>query len=391
MNYLLQAYACSPYKGGEYAVSWGWVRHLDERLNDGDILYVASLTLRKEDVVNYNLKHVVLLEIKGIKKYGFLNYNSLFYRIWQCKAYKEIRKKNIKIDVIHIYSLSDYRQMGVCYKHKKSFKIFGPVGGGQVTPKSLKEYDTKQGWIREMINFYINHNPFYINRLNRFDKVYVCNYETKRNIPKSVILPDVPLNDRFSNLNIKEKKMKQNDTIRLLFVGRLINKKGVLLLLDVIEQMDKDINFSVDIFGDGEQKNIIEKSIYEKKLENIVNMRGSVPYDEIEDAYINSDVFILPSLRESGGSVLVEAMAHKLPIVALDMAFARILNEKQCGLFIDVNQSEDKIIKDMADSIEKLIHEPELRKRYGENGYAYVNKELNWKYMINEVYGQWVK
>ena len=95
MNYLLQAYACSPYKGGEYAVSWGWVRHLDERLNDGDILYVASLTLRKEDVVKYNLKHVVLLEIKGLEKYGFLNYNSIFYRIWQCKAYKELRKKNI--------------------------------------------------------------------------------------------------------------------------------------------------------------------------------------------------------------------------------------------------------------------------------------------------------
>lgn len=390
MNYLLQAYACSPYKGGEYAVSWGWVRHLDERLNDGDILYVASLTLRKEDVVKYNLKHVVLLEIKGLEKYGFLNYNSIFYRIWQCKAYKELRKKKIEIDVIHIYSLSDYRQMGIWYKHKKSFKIFGPVGGGQVTPKSLKEYDTKQGWIREMINFYINHNPFYINHLNRFNKIYACNYETQRNIPKAVVLPDVPLNDRFFNLNIKEKKEK-NETIRLLFVGRLINKKGVLLFLDVIEQLDKSMNFSVDIFGDGEQKNILEKSIYEKKLQNVVHMRGSVPYDEIEEAYINSDVFILPSLRESGGSVLVEAMAHKLPIVALDMAFARILNEKQCGLFIDVNQSKDKIIKDMANLIEQLIREPELRKKYGENGYSYVNKELNWKYMINEVYGRWIK
>ena len=90
--------------------------------------------------------------------------------------------------------------------------------------KSLKEYDTKQGWIREMINFYINHNPFYINHLNRFNKIYACNYETQRNIPKAVVLPDVPLNDRFFNLNIKEKKEK-NETIRLLFVGRLINKK----------------------------------------------------------------------------------------------------------------------------------------------------------------------
>ena len=199
----------------------------------------------------------------------------------------------------------------------------------------------------------------------------------------------------FASLSTREttrkEKKEKNETIRLLFVGRLINKKGVLLFLDVIEQLDKSMNFSVDIFGDGEQKNIIEKSIYEKKLQNVVHMRGSVPYDEIEEAYINSDVFILPSLRESGGSVLVEAMAHKLPIVALDMAFARILNEKQCGLFIDVNQSKDKIIKDMANLIEQLIREPELRKKYGENGYSYVNKELNWKYMINEVYGRWIK
>ena len=45
----------------------------------------------------------------------------------------------------------------------------------------------------------------------------------------------------------------------------------------------------------------------------------------------------------------------------------------------------------MANLIEQLIREPELRKKYGENGYSYVNKELNWKYMINEVYGQWIK
>ena len=45
----------------------------------------------------------------------------------------------------------------------------------------------------------------------------------------------------------------------------------------------------------------------------------------------------------------------------------------------------------MANLIEQLIREPELRKEYGENGYSYVNKELNWKYMINEVYGRWIK
>lgn len=46
MNILLQAYACAPDKGGEFAVSWGWLSHLNATLAIGDWIYVVSDTLK---------------------------------------------------------------------------------------------------------------------------------------------------------------------------------------------------------------------------------------------------------------------------------------------------------------------------------------------------------
>ena len=170
----------------------------------------------------------------------------------------------------------------------------------------------------------------------------------------------------------------------------MLNKKGVLFLLDIIEVLDRNLNFIVDIYGDGEQKREIENTIVKKKLQDVINIKGNVQYSKISDAYSSADIFVLPSLRESGGSVLVEAMAHGLPIVALDMAFATILKERKCGLFVDTSQEKENIIKEMAFSLEKLILDENLRTYYGTNGFNYVNNELNWEKMIKKVYGQWL-
>ena len=138
MNYLIQAYACSPYKGGEYAVSWGWITHLDRKIKDGDLIYVVSLTLTEKDIIDFGLKHVRLISISGMKKWNFLNYNTLYYRIWQNKAYWTVKKREIRIDVCHVYSLSDFRQPGDWWKFKNCKTILGPVGGDRFAPSNSK-------------------------------------------------------------------------------------------------------------------------------------------------------------------------------------------------------------------------------------------------------------
>lgn len=387
MNYLIQAYACSPYKGGEYAVSWGWITHLDRKIKDGDLIYVVSLTLTEKDIIDFGLKHVRLISISGMKKWSFLNYNALYYRIWQNKAYWTVKKREIRIDVCHVYSLSDFRQPGDWWKFKNCKTILGPVGGGQICPVELKEYDDKSGILRTIINLTQTHNPFFKSKISKFYKVYSCNRETESCLNTGKILPDVPLNNKFANLKIEK---KDNDVVTIISVGRLINKKGLLLLLDVLSILNTEVKWECLIYGDGDQKEIINKKIIQLNLQDKIKIMGNVQYNLISDVYKAADIFVLPSLRESGGSVLIEAMAHKLPIVALKMALADILSEHNVGLFVNTNQRKENILQEFADKIKRFVEDKELRNLCGKNAYEYVNSELNWDKMIDEVYGEWI-
>jgi glycosyltransferase involved in cell wall biosynthesis len=315
-----------------------------------------------------------------------LNFNQIYQKIWQEKAYRTVLKKNIDIDVVHVYSLSDFRQPGKWYKLKNAYCILGPVGGGQICPPALKRYDDIKGRIREFVNIIYKYNPIYKRKIEKYDKVYTCNKETQEYLKKSKRMPDVPLNDNFRNLKINN---RNNSVITILFIGRLIKKKGVLFLLDALEFLERDhVPYQLFIYGDGEEKENIKNTVIAKKLSKKVFIKGKAPYKEMSKIYRRGDIFVLPSLRESGGSVLVEAMAHKLPVVALDMALSRLLNEKECGLFVDIHQNKEAILRQFADMLKSLIQQPELRNYYGENGYRYVNAELTWENMIQEVYGK---
>lgn len=384
MIYLIQAYACSPYKGGEYAVSWGWITHLDNRCGDEDQILVMSITLSEKDIKDFNLRHVRLLPIHGMERWEFLNYNALYYRIWQRKAYRMVKTNKIKPDVCHLYSLSDFRQPGDWWKLECK-TIFGPVGGGQTCPKSLQGYDEISSRIRSAINFICMHSPVFKHKIAKFDEVYPCNFETQAILKRGAVLPDVPLNDRFANLEISK---HISDPVTILSVGRLINKKGILLLLDVLSILDTPVKWQCLIYGEGEERERINERINTLALSDRVKLMGAIEYNNISEVYRKADVFVLPSLRESGGSVLIEAAAHALPIVALKMSLAEILSRNKAGLFVNTNQSKAKIIDEFAKKIKELIENEGLRQLYGKNGYEYVNSELNWEKMISEVYGE---
>lgn len=387
MNYLIQAYACSPYRGGEYAVSWGWITHLDKKVQDNDRIYVVSLTLTEKEITDFHLKHVQLVPISGMDRWKFLNYNAVYYRIWQRRAYSIIKRKKINLDVCHVYSLSDFRHPGDWWKLKKCKCIFGPVGGGQECSRALEKYDDKSGKLRAIVNMMQIHNPIFKLKVAKFYKVYACNRETLACLGTGSILPDVPLNDQFSNLIFDK---KENEVVTIISVGRLINKKGLILLLDVLALLDTQVKWECLIYGDGDQKEIIRRKIMELNLQDKVKIMGRIRYNVISEVYKNADIFILPSLRESGGSVLIEAMAHKLPLVALKMSLADVISEYNVGLFVNINQDKLSILKEFSHKIKRLIESQALRNECGENGYKYVNSELNWNRMIAEVYGEWI-
>ena len=136
----------------------------------------------------------------------------------------------------------------------------------------------------------------------------------------------------------------------------------------------------------GNLSDTISQLIDEYELNDYVNMVGEIRHDKMVSYYYNADVFVMPSLRETGGTVLIEAMAYGLPIVAFDTSFCTQLKRHKCGIFVETNQTIDKIKADFCSALVELSGNRQLCYELGKNGYRYANEELTWEKKYNLIF-----
>ncbi len=397
---LLSSYSVNPYHGSEDGIGWNWTLQAAKHFNaPGDKIYLVTKKVNEADTRKGieelgldNVKLVISDTPDWLNWYREHNsaFHHLYYILWQAYAYHWAKSSGIDFDIIHHVTMVDFRIPGFMWKFRKPYTIFGPVGGGQSTPAALKNYEKSKAVekFRESINKACSHLPYYRKAIKRFNRVFAINKETEAYMSKALgtsctRLTELALAKEFKGLDIKK---TEGDTVKLMYLGRLIEKKGLMLLLDVINSMDKALPFTLDIYGDGPLVDSMRAYISEHNLSDKVIMRGAVEHTQVSLAYRNADVFIMPSLRETSGNVLVEAMAHKLPVVALDMSVCSNFKQYDCGSFVNVNQDKERIIDEFADKLTELINAPEKRSSLGENGYRFVNSELSWDKKFETVY-----
>ena len=397
MNYLISAYSVNPYKGSEDSIGWNWVLQYEKNYKKGDRMILLTKKFNEKDtrrgLKEFNIQHVELIIVDVPDALNWFRekhsaFHHMYYILWQHWAWLWVKHSGIRFDVIHHVTMNDYRIPSELYKAKGAKVIWGPMGGAQVTPKPLKVYEKNQlvASFREFVNKSCSWNPFYKKALRSYYKIYCINNETQKQISCIVgkdvpLMPELALRDEYKNLPIRKGK---NDILKIVFVGRLIGKKGIAFLVDALSLMPTDMDWELLIFGDGDDRALIEKQIADSGIGKKVKLMGNRPLNQIAEAYQQADVFVLPSLRETSGNVLLEAMAYAVPIVAFDTSFCRLLKEVDCGVFINTEQALDNIKEDYCKAIVTLGQDKELAKQMGLNGYKYVNSKLTWdeKYRI---------
>lgn len=398
MNILLSSYSVNPYKGSEDAVGWNWALTLSRRLPDSTI-YLLTKKFNEEDtkkgIEQYGLKNVRLIIVDVPDCLNWFRekhsaFHHMYYILWQKYAYKWAKSCGIKFDIVHHITMGNYRITGSMYK-LDAYSIFGPVGGGQTTPKALRSYYKSQKLYesyRDLVNSLFTVLPSYKRSLKRFDKIYAVNEETKYALEKASgkkceVIPEISTSNELKFLPFEQ---KSNERIELIYAGRFIELKGLMFLIDVINQIETNIPYHFTFYGSGELENEMKNKIKEYRLEEKISLGGVVEHTQISKIYKRADIFVHPTFRDSAGVVFIEAMAHRLPLVALNQSFSRSLNEKKCGLFVNTDQSKQEIIKEFADKITTLIENKDLRQQLGENGYNYANCELSIDYKFDMIY-----
>ena len=147
-------------------------------------------------------------------------------------------------------------------------------------------------------------------------------------------------------------KILNEESVNILFVGRMERKKGIQYLLRALSIIDRedDINFNLFLVGEGSYSDELRNITSKLELPN-VHFMGRVSDDELDYLYKSSDIFILLSQSEAYGIVVAEALAHGLiTIVSNTTALSEFAGESGC---IGVDYPPD--VNEVAAHIKSLV------------------------------------
>jgi glycosyltransferase involved in cell wall biosynthesis len=154
-------------------------------------------------------------------------------------------------------------------------------------------------------------------------------------------------------------------TIRLVSVGRLVWQKAHHLLLGACARLRRrGIALRLTIIGEGCERPALEALRASLGLDDVVDLPGAAPEAEVARVLGRSDLFVLASVSEGFGLVLLEAMACGLPVVAPALnGLPEVVADGVEGRLFAPGSEED-----LAAAIGALAADPDLRHRLGEAG-----------------------
>ncbi|BBL59025.1 hypothetical protein MKFW12EY_26380 [Methylomonas koyamae] len=174
----------------------------------------------------------------------------------------------------------------------------------------------------------------------------------------------------------------------LLFVGRLVEKKGVADLLEAYALLPDTLLAKTElwIIGDGNQAGRLKTMATERRINHQVVFYGKQPNNRLPDYYAAADIFVAPSIidkvgdTEGQGVIFLEALASGLPIIATDVGgIAEIIEHEKYGLLVKAHNA-----RALAEAIEILIINDTLRITLGKNGKIFA-RAYDWKFIASEL------
>ena len=185
----------------------------------------------------------------------------------------------------------------------------------------------------------------------------------------------------------------------VLFVGRITRQKGIIHLVNAIKYIDSETQI-VLCAGAPDTPEIakeMEDSVNEvrKTRENVIWIDEMLPKEEVIQLYSHADVFCCPSIYEPFGIINIEAMACKTAVVASAVGgIKEVVIDGETGILVPVEQQNvapfepvnpEKFAKDLADGVNKIISNPELKQSMAEKGRKRVEEHFDWIAIAKQV------
>jgi glycosyltransferase involved in cell wall biosynthesis len=403
MRILASLFACQPHRGSEPGNGWNFAAGLAARGHDVTCL---TATECRESIVaelercglpggrlrfEFVEPPALIAAVWQARQVPYFLKARLRYWGWQLSAYRLARtlcRAGQRFDVVHHLTFGSLLGGSRLWRLGLPF-VFGPVGGGQRPPLGLRRYYGSY-WRQEQLRIWcqriVLRFSFNLRSLMRSQAVVLTSNDETRRLAERLgarrarILLDAVLPDDFYPA-INPCRVPA-DTLRILWVGRVLPLKGLTLVLDALRRVSPRVRYRFTIVGDGPYRHEVESWVDQYGLADRVDWKGLLPWTAVREEYAAHDLFLFASMRDTCPAQLMEAMAFGLPIVTLNLHGAGLAVPDTAGIKVTVSDA-DSTAEGIARAVELLAYDPRRRQECGAKAAAHA-REFSWSKRLTQ-------
>lgn len=403
MDILLSAYACEPDLGSEPEVGWKWAAGLSAQGHQVTVLTRKSNREAIERKVD---------TLPGKENLSFIYYDlpnwlrwwkrgnrgiHLYYLLWQIGIYFVARRfiRKNPLDIIHHVTFVTVRQPSFLGLLGVPF-ILGPIGGGEAVPRRLRKSFPLRGkvkeFFRDLVNMFVSVDPLMHLSFLSADVIYATSDETRNVIPyiyhnKVKICLAIGSSEGKNDKNITPER---EERFRFLYIGRFEYFKGMELGIKAFSLMHESFpDSTMTLVGEGPEELKWRGLVDYLGLNDNVLWHHWVPQERLNEIYLSHDVFIFPSLRDSGGLVVLEALGNGLPVVCFNLGGPGQLVNEQIGIVVDSDGDEEMVIRRFSTAMIQLS-EREVLSALRRSARKKIDR-FSWERKIKEIYQERIR
>lgn len=298
-----------------------------------------------------NENHGLFFKVEdGLRTYRYKNFNyipkhPLMFKVFNKrmeKLYKEIIKKEGKIDIIHVHS-SLWAGISASYIAKK-YNV----------PLIITEHSSvkRSAYVKK------SYLPSIIDSYRNADKIIVVGKGLKKEIEELSDRKDIEVIGNLVDLSLFNVRSKKGCDDKFIFfsVAFLEGEKGLDTLIKAFAKGFKEKDARLVIGGDGSQKNWLKQIAKELLVEDQVTFTGALSREEVANYMNECDAFVLPSRYETFGVVYIEALASGKPIIGTFNGGAESIINSDNGYIVHIDNIDEleKAMSEVVINIKKF-------------------------------------
>jgi glycosyltransferase involved in cell wall biosynthesis len=332
------------------------------------------------------------MDMDGIEVYHFRNLSNLLAHKNMAMAPTmgvKLRKQIANFDLVHVREYFSFQALLVHhYAKKKNIPYILQAHGS--LPRSVQRQNAKAPLLsksqpKKVFDVLFGHSLVRdASKIIASSRIESDQFETAfADFPleKVVHFPNYVDWNTYENLpepgHFRKRYGIDNNTKVVLFLSRIHERKGADLLIEAFSTAKRQVDFPLELVVAGPDEGYIGtlRSLAKKfGVENDVIFPGSLYQREKIEAYVDADVFVLPSKDhyESFGNVALEALACGTPVIVTNNCGVSEWIGREVGYVIEYDQRK------LCDALLAILQNEQSSKIMGENGIALIKKELNW-------------